>query len=444
MRYSVRLAIHAMLCIGAPFYAANGAAAQTVDPCAALARQDFSLVPDAPTQIKQVTSEGNGGTSRSGVCRVRGYVSPRVEFELQLPLHSWNGKLLYKGCGGFCGSLAQAAACAAPVAQGYACIVSDMGHTSTPIDAKWAYNDLQAEFDFAFRATYVTTVIGRAITSRYYGGEIKRAYFDGCSTGGRQALMAAQRFPEQFDGIIVGAPAISESGSGVPGIWAMRSLADSANPGRSVLSAANIQQLHAAVLARCDQLDGLVDGILNDPRDCQFDPAELACGDRSTADCWTAAQVAAARKLYDGPRDSRGRQLAPGGLTRGSEQNWVPAYIASDGAIGFYEPFMADLVRYLSFAEDPGPSFTLEQFDFDRHPPRLLSLAQLFYASYNPNLRRARDHGTKIIHYHGWNDQSIWPGTSTDYYQLVTQSMGGVGATQEFYRLFMVPGMNLC
>ncbi|MEZ5473774.1 MAG: tannase/feruloyl esterase family alpha/beta hydrolase [Steroidobacteraceae bacterium] len=442
MRFSDHRTIFLQLLVGLLLVAARGAGAQPGEPCAELAQQDFSDVPDAPAQIVRATRAADGDQHET--CRVRGYIAPRIEFELLLPVGGWNGKLLHKGCGGFCGSLAHLSACEGPAAQGYACIVSDMGHASTATDAKWGYNDLQAEFDFSFRATYVTTVIGRAITSRYYRSAIKRAYFDGCSTGGRQALMAAQRFPEQFDGIIVGAPAVSESGGGVPGIWAMRTLARAGDPGRSVLSAADVQRLHAAVLARCDQLDGLEDGILNDPRDCRFDPAELSCGAAGPSNCWNAEQVEAARRLYDGPRDSRGRRLAPGGLMPGSESNWVPAYVAKDGALGYFGPFMADLLRYLSFAEDPGPAFTLDQFDFDRDPQRFLSLAQLFYASYNPNLRRARDHGTKIIQYHGWSDQSIWPGISTDYYDLATTSMGGRKATQEFYRLFMVPGMNHC
>ncbi|HPF26996.1 MAG TPA: tannase/feruloyl esterase family alpha/beta hydrolase, partial [Steroidobacteraceae bacterium] len=301
-----------------------------------------------------------------------------------------------------------------------------------------------AEFDFAFRSTYVTTLIGKAIAGRYFERGVQRTYFDGCSTGGRQALVAAQRFPEQFDGIIVGAPAVSEAGNGIPGIWALRTLASAPSGGPSLLTAANVRQLHGLMMQRCDELDGLADGILNDPRDCRVDPSELACEADAGADCWSAAQVAAARKLYQGAQDSKGRALTPGGLQRGSELNWIPAYVAEDGALGFYGPFMADLVRYLSFAEDPGPAWTLNQFDFDRDPPRFLSLAQLFYVSYNPNLRRARDHGTKIIHYHGWNDQSIIPGTSLDYYELVAQTMGGTTATQDFYRLFMVPGMNHC
>ncbi len=419
------------------------AQASPLDPCARIASQDFSRMPDAPAQVTyagQVTI----GASEQQACRVRGYVAPRIEFELRLPLAAWNGKLLYRGCGGFCGSLAQATSCDVPVARGYACIVSDMGHTSTPIDAKWAYNDLQAEFDFAFRSTYVTTIIGKAIASRYFDRGVQRTYFDGCSTGGRQALVAAQRFPEQFDGIIVGAPAVSEAGNGLAGIWALRTLASTPSGSPSILSAADVRRLHQWVMQRCDALDGLQDGILNDPRDCQVDPAELACTAAGGAECWNAAQVAAARKLYQGARSTTGQPLTPGGLLRGSELNWIPAYVAENGALGFYGPFMADLVRYLSFAEDPGPAWTLDQFNFDRDPPRFLSLAQLFYVSYNPNLRRARDHGTKIIHYHGWNDQSIIPGTSLDYYQLVSQTMGGLSATQEFYRLFMVPGMNHC
>jgi feruloyl esterase len=413
--------------------------------CIRLLGQDFSATPDAPTHLLSsesyaIETPGPAAKSRDA-CKVRGYVAPRILFELRLPTADWNGKFLYRGCGGFCGSLRQAQECDAQVARGYACIVSDMGHVSSATDGKWAYNDLQAEFDFAFRATYVTAVIGRTLTTAYYGRAPMRAYFDGCSTGGRQGLSAAQRFPHLFDGIVLGAPAISAAGNGMPGLWTLRALRGP--DGRSRLAPKDVQLLHAAVLTRCDKLDGLADGVLADPRECRFDPEELACRGPGAQDCLTAEQVQAVRAIYDGARDSRGRPLAPGPM-RGSERNWVPAYVAADGGLGYFEGFMSELVRYLSFAEDPGPSFGAQNFDFDRDAPRLLSLAQLFYASFNPNLHRAKQQGTKVIHYHGYDDASVMPQVSLDYYDLVLRTMGGIKATQDFYRLYMVPGLDHC
>jgi pimeloyl-ACP methyl ester carboxylesterase len=413
--------------------------------CDKLPQVDFARTPDAPTQLlsseSYQASPKDIGLAPRSACRIRGYVAPRVQFEIRMPAENWNGKFLYRGCGGFCGSLRQAAECDAQVARGYACIVSDMGHVSGPTDAKWAFNDLQAEFDFAFRATYVTAVIGRELTTRFYGKPIERAYFDGCSTGGRQGLMAAQRFPDLFDGIIIGAPAVSEAGNGMPGLWTLRALRGP--DGRSILAPQQVQALHTAVLARCDALDGLADGVLADPRECKFDPAEIRCDTETTESCLTTAQVEAVRKIYAGARDSKGRPLAPGPM-RGSERNWVPAYISPDGRLGYFEPFMTDLVRYLSFAEDPGPAAQARDFDFDRDPQRLVSIAQLFYASMNPNLTRARDRGVKIIHYHGYDDASVMPAVSIDYYDLALRTLGGVQSTQQFYRLFMVPGLDHC
>lgn len=400
--------------------------------CAALLGRDFSSLPDAPTQLLQATPVEAQGTVPA-YCRVQGYVRPRVRFELRLPRESWNGKFLMEGCGGFCGSLDHAPRCDARLAPGYACLVTDMGHASTPFDGKWAWNDREAEIDFGYRATHVAAVAGKAIATAFYARPPERSYFHGCSTGGRQGLVSAQRFPADFDGIIAGAPVLRMPASGMVLAWSMRALHDGA--GRRIVTPREIGLLHRAVLERCDVHDGLADGIIADPRSCDVDPGSVAG--------LTRAQVEALRKVYDGPRDSRGRRLFPSGLPRGSELGWIGTLVANDDGRPPFYGFIADLFRYLAFAEDPGPGFRLEDFDFDRDPPRLGAMAQI-YTGANPDLTEFKARGGKLLLYHGWADSVVVPQPSIDYYELATRAMGGAAATLDFFRLFLVPGMDHC
>ncbi len=402
------------------------------DGCAGLLQRDFSLLPDAPTQLTRAGVVDAAGAVPA-YCRVEGYVRPRVRFELRLPHESWNGKLLMEGCGGFCGSLDFASRCDARLARGYACLVTDMGHASTPFDAKWAWNDREAEIDFGYRATHVAAVAGKAIATAFYARPPERNYFHGCSTGGRQGLVSAQRFPADFDGIVAGAPVLRMPASGMVLAWAMRSLHDAA--GRRVVTPREIEMLHRAVLERCDARDGLADGMVGDPLSCDLDPGSVAG--------LTDLQATALRKVYDGPRDSRGRRLFPGGLPRGSELGWIGTLVSRDEARPPFYGFIADLFRYLSFAEDPGPAFRLEDFDFDRDPPRLGAMAQLFTGA-NPDLTDFRARGGKLLLYHGLADSVVVPQPSIDYYELATRAMGGPATTRDFFRLFLVPGKDHC
>jgi feruloyl esterase len=402
------------------------------DDCAGLLRLDFSSLADAPAQLTLAGSVDAAGIVPA-YCRVQGYVRPRVRFELRLPRESWNGKLLMEGCGGFCGSLDFASRCDARLARSYACIVSDMGHVSTPFDGKWAWNDREAEIDFGYRATHVTAVAGKAIATAFYARPPARSYFHGCSTGGRQGLVSAQRFPADFDGIVAGAPVLRMPASGMVLAWAMRAMHDAT--GRRIVTSRELELLHRAVLERCDARDGLADGIVGDPLSCDVDPGRVAGLDEP--------QVTALRKVYDGPRDSRGRPLFPSGLPRGSELGWIGTLVNRDEGPPPFYGFIAELFRYLSFAEDPGPAFGLEDFDFDRDPPRLGAMAQIFSGA-NPDLTDFRARGGKLLLYHGLADPVVVPQPSIDYYELATRAMGGPAATRDFFRLFLVPGKDHC
>lgn len=407
--------------------------------CAALAQADFSFLLDAPTHVT-ASSTVDAADSVPAYCQVKGYVSPAVRFELRLPVENWNGKFLKRGCGGYCGIIG-AASCDNHLKDGYACIASDMGHTSTALDAKWAYNAAQPEIDFGYRSTHVVTVAGKAITEAFYGDAPQRSYFMGCSTGGRQGLVEAQRFPYDFDGIVAGAPVINETGAGMQLNWSVAVNRD--EDGNQILPAGKLKMIHDAVIAKCDMNDGLGDGIIGDARDCDFQPSELQCLGQDRNNCLNTAQVDVVNKIYEGPKNSEGMDLYTGGTQRGSELNWYGDYISEDGSLTTYEKFMGDMFRYMGFMPDPGPSWQPADFDYDRDYKRLGMMESLYTGS-NPDLRKYRDRDGKILSYQGWRDQSVVPLNVIDYYELTTKTMDGLQATQEFFRLFMIPGMNHC
>ncbi|MDX2145740.1 MAG: tannase/feruloyl esterase family alpha/beta hydrolase [Rhodospirillaceae bacterium] len=427
----------------------SGAQAQAQTPapqsesaarCAALGASDFSRLLDAPTQVTaaKLIEAASGGAP--AYCQVQGYVAPAVGFELRLPAAEWNGKFYMAGCGGFCGA-ALATACNHPLRRGYACVATDMGHKSTGLDAKWAYNNTQAEIDFGYRSTHVTAVAGKAITEQFYAKAPSRSYFMGCSTGGRQGLVEAQKFPWDFDGIVAGAPVINETGAGMQLIWS--TVVNRDKNGKQILGVDKLKLVNGAVVAKCDLQDNVRDGIIGDPRACGFDPAELQCKRGEAADCLTAAQVDVVRKIYAGPKNSKGEALYTGGAQPGSEMNWADNYISKTGGNAVYENFIGDLWRYLGFMPDPGPAWQPTDFDFDRDYKRL-GMMETIYSGSNPDLRAFKARGGKMISYQGWADQSVVPLNVIDYYELAERTMGGQAAIQDFYRLFMVPGMNHC
>jgi hypothetical protein len=408
--------------------------------CGALASKDFSAVPEAPMQITRAQAVAETADNPA-YCQVVGYIAPNIGIEMRLPdAESWNGKFLMQGCGGFCGAR-YAQRCDEYVTGGYACIVSDMGHQSTGLDAKWAYNNLQAEFDFGTRSTHVTAVAGKALVAAAYGRPHNYAYFTGCSTGGLQGFFSAQRFPNDFDGIVAGAPVLHRTGAGVQLLWSVMANLDENN--KPILKQEQLPTVHAAAIAACDADDGLEDGLIDDPRECDFDPAELLCSGEPNRDCLTQAQVDVVRKIYQGPVNSSGEALYTGGAMPGSELNWIGNYVGTDDELPVYYRMMGDMFRYMSFTEDPGPDWDPRNFDFDANPDRFSAMEQLWTAV-NPDLRRFQRRGGKLLAYQGWRDQSIVPLNMIDYYEVTTRTMGGLAATREFFRLFMVPGMNHC
>jgi feruloyl esterase len=398
---------------------------------------DHADIEDAATRIMsaKLAPPQNG---QPAVCEVEGYVSPAIKFDLKLPATGWNGKYLQAGCGAFCGAPLPWLCGDAP-RRGYACLVHDTGHVSTMVDGIWADNNLQAKVDFAFRAVHVAALAGKAIAAQYYGSPPKLSYFYGSSTGGRQGLVEAERFPWDFNGIIAAVPPLSETGDGLTIAWGALALVD--RDGRQIVTPDDIRVLHKAVLAACDKDDGVEDGIIGDPRTCRFDPGVLQCGPAKPSGCLTDIQVAAIRKIYAGPHNAKGEPLYNGRVMPGSELDWIGNYVSEDGGPSTYYRFMTELFRYMAFWPDPGPRFNLPMLDWEKDYRRLV-MTEALYNALNPDLSAFRTAGGKMITYQGWGDQSVFPERMIEFYDTVTRTMGGPNATQAFYRLFMVPGRD--
>lgn len=408
-----------------------------VSRCSALANIDFSDILDAPTRITDAKLIKQSSDAPSA-CQVSGYVAPSVGFLLLLPTN-WNGKLLQFGCGGFCGQ-AIPTGCARPVRGGYACVTSDNGHRSTASDALWAYNNPQGEIDHAYGGMHATTLASKAIVERYYLRTAKKSYFMGDSTGGRLAMMAAQRFPWDFDGIIAGVPSLSVTGIHMNLLWGNRVFSD--ETGHPLFKQADLDALHRRVVAKCDLHDGIADGLIGDPRACAFDPAEMRCTSILSRQCLTEKQIDAARKIYAGATTSKGEPIYMPGALRGSEHTWLDWFstLFTSNPRGAYD-FVQEEFRYSAFRVDPGPTWKPEDFDFDSDYKRL-GMADALIDAINPDLRKFKAAGGKLIAFAGWSDAAGMPLHVVDYYETVERAMGGRESTQDFFRLFTISGME--
>jgi hypothetical protein len=426
------------------------------DPAIAAASEECSRLlgaegllelPDAPTTLTSARFiDATEGLAPH--CRVDGYVAPQVHFEIRLPVsgepdRGWNGNFLMQGCGGLCGGI-NSATCDDALARNYAVAVTDMGHTAPSYQALWAYNNFNAEVDFAYRATHVVTIAAKAIVERFYGAAPGRSYFRGCSTGGRQGLIEAQRFPADYDGIIAGAPVLNETATAALHlIWSGQANLDPDD--EPVLSPDRVTMIHARIIAACDDIDGHSDGLVEDPRRCDWEKVLKVCPSSSAGkECVTDAEIDVLRKLYTGPRNSSGDRLLPGGLMPGSEYEWVPNFVGRDGPALFHpDGPIKQLYQSLLFYDDPGPGHSAREFNFDRDPPRL-ALMETLYSALDPDLRAFRARGGKLIIYQGWDDIEVTPMNTIDYFEVMQATMGGKAATRDFARLFLLPGVAHC
>ena len=382
-------------------------------------------------------------------CRVVGVTTPAVNFEVWLP-DDWNGKYQGVGNGGMAGTILYERMPPA-LARGYATASTDTGHTAGDgaFDASWAAGHPELIEDFGHRALHVTTVNGKAITAAFYGEPPRYAYYTGCSKGGQQGLMEAQRYPDDFDGLVAGNPANDWTGL-YAGAHLWFSLATLDDP-ESYLPADKLPLLEEAVNHACDALDGVEDGVLNDPRRCDFDPAVLTCaaGD-DPATCLTPKQVTAVEALWSGVKDSSGDlvypglvpggEAAPGGWSRWVTGNEAFGSIHWRAGEGFF--------KHMVFED---PEWDFRTFDYDTDLAFAIEKLGPVLDANDPDLRALRDRGGKLLVYHGWSDADISPLATIDYYQRVVSELTdgeadatGLAEVQEFFRLFMVPGMGHC
>jgi feruloyl esterase len=417
--------------------AGAAAAPSSPDECAVLPALDFSDATGARVSLTAGLVPAAGELPAR--CRITGIIAPEVAVEAWLPVESWNGKLLVAGCYGLCGSL-RADQMEDAAARGYATVTTDGGHSDPKYpDSRWAYNNPDLEDDFGHRAVHVTAVLAKALIQAFYGDHEEHAYFRGCSTGGRQGLVAAQRYPDDFDGVIAGAP-FHQTLSVPHMIWADRANTDA--DGRPILKRPQFELLHQAVLAECDASDGLTDGIITDPESCPFRPAVLACAAGEDKACLTPAQVEAAVKLYQGAADSTGRRLYRFGAAAGSELTWEQQLIGREGKPPFFQAIGQNWMRYHAFEPDPPADAGPLVFDFDKDPARLAPAAAR--AGFTPDLERFNARDGKLILYHGWVDESLQPAHTLEYWQSATRDNGGPAALARFARLFMLPGVQHC
>jgi feruloyl esterase len=362
-------------------------------------------------------------------CRVAGVVTPAVHFEVWMPASGWNGKFQGVGGGGFAGVISYGALVTA-LGRGYATASTDTGH-STP-GGSWALGHPELVVDFAYRAIHEMTVRAKTIVAAFYGSGPRLSYFVGCSTGGRQGLMSAQRFPADYDGVVAGAPANYWThlmgGTLSPAAATLKSDA-------TRLAPAALALLNKGALAACDSNDAVTDGLIENPPACRFDPGALQCAGADNDACLTAPQVEAARRIYAPSVNPRTNDRIFPGMPKGSELTWT-------ATAGGPQPFAIPVDFYKYFVH-ANPDWDWKTFDFDKDVAAADEKFGALMNATDPDLGAFKARGGKLVMYHGWNDQLIQAGNSIDYYTSVVRTMGAPEA-DDVLRLFMAPGMLHC
>ena len=378
-------------------------------------------------------SGGRGAAALSDLpafCRVAATLTPTkesdIKIEVWLPVAGWNGKLQAVGNGGWNGNV-DTNALAGALRRGYAGTSTDTGHQGGA--GPWMQNPEKLT-DWAHRSIHETAVAAKALINTFYGEAPRFSYFTGCSAGGRQAMVAAQRYPADFDGIVAGSPGLDWTSRAISALRVQQAFERDA---AGKVPAAKFPAINAAVMNACDASDGVKDGVLENPKACRFDPAVLACKGTPDNSCLTPAEVATVKAIYASPANPKTkREIA--GLVPGSESSWTD--------LGWSGPARSTGLELMRFVAND-PQWTIAQFNFEADVVRAEDRAGMMNAL-NTNLKPFFDRGGKLISYHGWNDPQISPLNATLYYDSVVKAMGGPSRVAGNYRLFMVPGMAHC
>jgi len=426
---------------------------------------DYSKADIAPSSTCEAMSQYRGGdvveihaasiAAKGAVpehCRVTGVLKPEIAFEVSLPAR-WNGRFYMIGNGGHAGESlddpGRAAQRDGAVQMGFAFAQTNTGHDARKEPgASFVLSNPQKAIDYAYRAVHLTAVTAKAVTTKYYATPVARSYWNSCSNGGRQGLIEAQRYPRDFDGLIVNAPWVDQTGFTIGALWNQKAVAGAA------LTAPKLALLSEKVMEKCDAIDGLKDGLIDDPRSCNFDARRdvPACpAGTDTAACLTSTQADAIMKVYGGPQ-GKGKALFPGYMP-GSEavvsgppgappaSAWMNLIVPAtpEGRGGDFN-LAENTMRYLVFSP-PKPDYDYRTFDFDRDPQLLSNWGSKVNAK-STDLGAFRRRGGKLLMTYGWADQVLQPLMGVNYYE---QSVARNGPrTTDFFRLFMVPGMTHC
>jgi feruloyl esterase len=404
------------------------AAAAPVKKCEDLSSASFGK--DVKIESVKLVAAGNLPEH----CDIRGVIWPEARFAVKLPT-AWNNRFQMVGNGGWAGTITMNAVDGA-VRLGYAATSTDTGHDAQKepgaIFANPGPNNPNAArkvVDFGYLAVHETAVLAKKMIRTYYGTDPQYSYWVGCSTGGRQGLMEAQRYPEDFDGYVVGAPVLNLTGLQMKSLYNYTF----AGVGPGQLKPEKTALLAKVITEKCDMLDGVKDGLMENPMRCRFDPTkdlEKCTGGAEGPNCFTAEQIESVRKIYDGVRDSKGNLIYPG----------MPA--GAEGGIGNGFNLSDSFMKFMAFDPPGGETWDFRTFNVDRDWPRMTEVGLRIDATI-PDLTAVRMRGGKILHYHGWSDPGVSPKMSIGYYDAAVKTMGQK-ETDDFYRMFLVPGMGHC
>jgi len=365
-------------------------------------------------------------------CRVMATLTPSsdsdIKMELWLPTSGWNNDFQAIGNGGWNGTMGYGPL-AEGVKKGFATAGTDTGHQGG--SASFAMGHPEKLTDFAYRAVHEMTVTSKAIIQNFYGSAPHYSYWNGCSTGGRQGLKEAQKFPSDFDGILAGAPANYQTHLHVWSVWVAQQMNKTPD---SYLPAEKLAVLHKAVVAACDANDGVKDGLLNDPTKCHFDPKTIECKGEDLPNCLKPAQVAAVRAIYAGPKNSSGKEIFPS-FEPGSELGW--GLLAGQQAAGV----ATDSFTYVVYKN---PQWDWHTMNLDSDVTQIEKTYASLIDATDPNMKAFFAHKGKLLLYHGWSDQAIAPLNTVNYYSSVVKNLGGEAKASNDVRLFMVPAMAHC
>jgi feruloyl esterase len=408
------------------------AASTPCDKLTSLTGPNTTITSAAMVDAGPLMLPGGQAVAPMPFCRVAATLRPStdsdIKIEVWLPANNWNRKLQSVGNGAFSGAISYNAMLAA-LARGYATASTDTGHTGNT--ARFGFGHPEKVADFGWRAVHEMTVTAKLVIAAYYDVAPQYSYWNGCSAGGRQGMKEAQRFPEDYDGIIAGAPGLDWTGRAAQALRIAKVLEKNE---AARLTAPARELLHRAAIASCDANDGMRDGLITLPDRCSFDPGELECKTTDGRDCLTRAQVATARLIYSAGLNAKtGRKIA--GLSPGSELGWTDTgWTASARATGL------DQFRYLVVGD---PAWTVQLFDFESDIARADEADAGTINALDTNLMPFFSRGGKLLQYHGWGDPQISPGNSVEYFTRVTE-VAHAATIDGSYRLFMAPGMDHC